>query len=196
MGICTCWHLRTVKALTVGSLLMHGPLPTCSHLQTSRSQVRWLLGVWEPHRGKRESVTTRKLWRLCIYFSILIAKRTREERKVAVLPKKIPRQKTPQNNNSSLLIFMSESVQFSPVAQSCPTLRPHESQHTRPPCPSPTPGVYSNPCPSSRWCHPAISSSSYLLKMFLNWLCCAVCGLFSSQSRNWTCMPCTESSES
>ena len=39
------------------------------------------------------------------------------------------------------------------------SLRPHESQHTRPPCPSPTPGVYSNSCPSSRWCHPAISSS-------------------------------------
>ena len=34
-----------------------------------------------------------------------------------------------------------------------------EPQHTRPPCPSPTPGVYLNPCPSSQWCHPAISSS-------------------------------------
>ena len=39
------------------------------------------------------------------------------------------------------------------------SLRPHESQHARPPCPSPTPGVHSNSCPSSRWCHPAISSS-------------------------------------
>ena len=38
-------------------------------------------------------------------------------------------------------------------------LRPHESQHARPPCPSPTPGVHSNSCPSSRWCHQAISSS-------------------------------------
>ena len=38
-------------------------------------------------------------------------------------------------------------------------LRPHELQHSRPPCPSPTPGVYSNSCASSRWCHPAISSS-------------------------------------
>ena len=51
------------------------------------------------------------------------------------------------------------SVQFSSVAQSCLTLRPHESQHTRPPCPSPTPGVHSDSCPSSWWCHPAISSS-------------------------------------
>jgi len=39
------------------------------------------------------------------------------------------------------------------------SLRPHESQHARPPCPSPTPGVYPNSHPSSRWCHPAISSS-------------------------------------
>ena len=39
------------------------------------------------------------------------------------------------------------------------SLQPHESQHARPPCPSPTPKVYPNPYPSSRWCHPAISSS-------------------------------------
>ena len=39
------------------------------------------------------------------------------------------------------------------------SLWPHELQHTRPPCPSPTPGVHSNWCPSSRWCHPAISNS-------------------------------------
>ena len=39
------------------------------------------------------------------------------------------------------------------------SLRPNESQHTRPPCPSPTPGVHSDSRPSSRWCHPAISSS-------------------------------------
>ena len=38
--------------------------------------------------------------------------------------------------------------------------RPHELQHARPPCPSPTPGVDPNPCPSSGWCHPAISSSA------------------------------------
>ena len=39
------------------------------------------------------------------------------------------------------------------------SLQPHESQHARPPCPSPTPGVYSNSSPLSRWCHPTISSS-------------------------------------
>ena len=39
------------------------------------------------------------------------------------------------------------------------SLWPHEPQHARPPCPSPTPGVHPNPCPLSRWCHPTISSS-------------------------------------
>ena len=47
----------------------------------------------------------------------------------------------------------------SSVTQLCPTLWPHGLQHNRPPCPSPTPRVYSNSCPLSRWCHPTISSS-------------------------------------
>ena len=50
-------------------------------------------------------------------------------------------------------------LQFSSVAWSCLTLQPHGLQHSRPPCPSPIPGVYSNSCPLSWWCHPAISSS-------------------------------------
>ena len=50
------------------------------------------------------------------------------------------------------------SVQFSHSFVSNP-LRPHESQHSRPPCPSPTPRVHSDSGPSSQWCHPAISSS-------------------------------------
>ena len=51
-----------------------------------------------------------------------------------------------------------DSVQFSHSVMS-DSLQPHGLQHARPPCPSPTPGVYSNSCPLSRWCHPAISSS-------------------------------------
>ena len=51
------------------------------------------------------------------------------------------------------------SVQFSSVTVVSNSLQPHESQHSRPPCPSPTPGVHSNTHPSSQWCHPAISSS-------------------------------------
>ena len=50
------------------------------------------------------------------------------------------------------------SGQFSRSVMS-DSLWPHGLQHTRPPCPSPTPGVHPNPCPSSRWCHPLISSS-------------------------------------
>ena len=59
-----------------------------------------------------------------------------------------------QGSNPRLLL----SVQFgcSVVSDS---LRPHGLQHTRPPCPSPTPGVHPNPCPSSCWCHPTVSSS-------------------------------------
>ena len=50
------------------------------------------------------------------------------------------------------------SVQFSRSVMS-DSSKPHESQHARPPCPSSTPRVHSNSRPSSRWCHPAISSS-------------------------------------
>ena len=53
---------------------------------------------------------------------------------------------------------MTSSAQFSHSVVS-DSLWPHEPQHTRPPCPSPTPRVYPNPCPLSQWCHPAISSS-------------------------------------
>ena len=56
----------------------------------------------------------------------------------------------------NFVILSSDQFSCSVVSDS---LRPHESQHTRPPCPSPTPGVHPNPCPSIRWCHPAISSS-------------------------------------
>ena len=61
----------------------------------------------------------------------------------------------------SILLFAwvrKASVQFSHSLVS-DSLRPHKLQHVRPPCPSPTPGVHSNSCPTSRWCHPAISSS-------------------------------------
>ena len=53
---------------------------------------------------------------------------------------------------------MIMAVQFSRSAVSN-SLQPHGLQHSRPPCPSPTPGVYSNSCPSSQWCHKTISSS-------------------------------------
>ena len=61
---------------------------------------------------------------------------------------------------------LSISVQFSCSVMS-DSLRPHGLQHTRPPCPSPTPGVYLNSCPSSQWCHPAISSSVVLFSFWV-----------------------------
>ena len=54
------------------------------------------------------------------------------------------------------LTFRSDQISCSVVSDS---LQPHESQHGRPPCPTPTPGVHSDSHPSSQWCHPAISSS-------------------------------------
>ena len=59
----------------------------------------------------------------------------------------------PQEGPSSI-----SSVKFSRSVVS-DSLRPHELQHARPPCPSPTPRTYPNPCPLSQWCHPTISSS-------------------------------------
>ena len=67
---------------------------------------------------------------------------------------------------------MRWSVQFICLAVS-KSLWPHGLQHSRPPCPSPNPGAYSNPCPLSRWCYPSISSSvvpfSSRLQSFFMW---------------------------
>ena len=73
----------------------------------------------------------------------------------------VPSQWSPMS--ASVLVLLespskADSVQFSCSVVS-DSLRPHESQHARPPCPSPTPGVHSDSRTLSRWCHPAISSS-------------------------------------
>ena len=67
---------------------------------------------------------------------------------------------------STSLIF--SSVQFSRSVVS-DSLRSHESQHARLPCPSPTPGVHSNSCPLSQWCYPAISSSVVRFSSYLQY---------------------------
>ena len=59
---------------------------------------------------------------------------------------------------STVLLLCEPSVQFICSVMS-DSLWPHELQHARPPCPSPTPGVHPNPCSLSQWCHPPISSS-------------------------------------
>ena len=60
-----------------------------------------------------------------------------------------------------IYLILSSSISWVQFSRSVVSysLRPHESQHTRPPCPSPSPGVHANSHPSSRWCHLAISSS-------------------------------------
>ena len=65
------------------------------------------------------------------------------------------RRPSPAQNSSTVV---SGSVQFRSSVVS-DSLWPHGPQHARHPCPSPAPGVYSNSCPLSRWCHPAILSS-------------------------------------
>ena len=64
----------------------------------------------------------------------------------------------PYGSLPSIYAHLSYSVQFSCSVMS-DSLQPHESQHARPPCPSPSPRVHSKSHPSSQWCHPAISSS-------------------------------------
>ena len=64
----------------------------------------------------------------------------------------------------NIVLYYLQKIIFSAFSSvqslSCVWLfAPHEPQHARPPCPSPTPGVHSNPCPLSQWCHPTISSS-------------------------------------
>ena len=64
-----------------------------------------------------------------------------------------------QETSYRLFFWMTSYYQFSRSVV-FDSLQPHGLQHARPPCPSPTPGVYPNSCPLSRWCHPAISSSA------------------------------------
>ena len=70
---------------------------------------------------------------------------------------------TKDGDRSLMSIVSFEPLGLSSVQFSCSvvsdSLWPHESHHARPPCSSPSPGVHSDSCPSSQWCHPAISSS-------------------------------------
>ena len=72
-------------------------------------------------------------------------------------------------------VFFSSSIQFSHSIMP-DSLRPHQKQHARPPCPSPTPRVYPNSCTLSRWCHPAISSS--VIPFFSRLQICPALGAF------------------
>ena len=80
---------------------------------------------------------------------------------MAAIPQFSPLMANPADTvmtQQSTALPQHSSVHFSHSVVS-ESLRPHESQHARPPCPSPTPGVHSDSRPTSPWCHPAISSS-------------------------------------
>ena len=82
--------------------------------------------------------------------------------------------------------LVADSVQFS-LSVVSHSLRPHESQHDRLPCPSPTPGVHSNSCPLSQWCYSTISSSIVPFscpQSFLASGCSPVNWLFASCSQS------------
>ena len=70
------------------------------------------------------------------------------------------------SGKAEVLLHVLPSVQFSRSVMS-DSLWPHGLQHAKPPCPSPTPGVYSNSCPLSWWCHPTILSSLVLFSFCL-----------------------------
>ena len=73
-------------------------------------------------------------------------------------PLKLDKFRNSEISRFILSVLVIYSVQFSRSVVS-DSLRPHEPQHARPPCPSPTPRVHPNPCPLCQWCHPTISSS-------------------------------------
>ena len=60
---------------------------------------------------------------------------------------------------SSMPSILPDVCCYCSIAKLCPTLQTHGLQHTRLPCPPPSPRAFSNPCPLSQWCHPTISSS-------------------------------------
>ena len=134
------WHTRPLcPSPSPGACSNSCPLSQWCHPTTSSSVI--------PFSSCLQSFPTSGIWDLAdpgIKAGSLMSPALAGESFPLVPPGK------PSNYNSS--------VQFScSVLSDC--LRPHESQHARPPCPSPTPAVYSNSCPLSQWCHPAISSS-------------------------------------
>ena len=103
------------------------------------------------------------LWKCCTQYASKFGKLSSGHRtEKAQFPFQSQRKAMPRNAQTTTQLYSSHilarSVQFSHSVMS-DFLWPHELQHARPPCPSPTPRVYSYSCPLSSWCHPTISSS-------------------------------------
>ena len=116
-------------------------------MSTAGALCRTLLLSWGMNYDKKEVYVCVK-----IYFGFLIVKLCYTLLLEIRIPSLWPRTMT------SILALHFSSVQFSRSVMSN-SLWPHELQHTRPPCPSPTPGVHLNPYPLCQWWHPTISSS-------------------------------------
>ena len=95
---------------------------------------------------------------LFIYFTWDLSSPTRDQTQVSILEGGVLTTGPPGKSLSYSVDASFSSVKFSHSVMS-DSLRAHGLWHTRLPCPSATPGVYSNSCPSSQWCHPTISSS-------------------------------------
>ena len=123
------------------SSVKHLPAPCSALLSLCRP------GRSSPLLPSTAGIPAPETWKLCqgIRACAVSCGSGRPQRKVA-------------GHSLSFLLLVFSLVQFSRSVVS-DSLRPHESQHARPPCPSPTPRVYSNSYPSSRRCHLAISSS-------------------------------------
>ena len=124
------------------------------------SDAAFQLCAWDSHRGRDES-EPRVLW-LCTPWLFSLPCNIRYALLSFFLGRHL-RMSRPKCRHfscsfKSTVVSKFRSVQFNHLVVS-DSLWPHGLQHARSPCPSPTPGVYSNSCPLSQWCHPTISSS-------------------------------------
>jgi len=118
-----------------------------------------IVRTWKQPRCPSAEEWIRKLWYIyTVEYYSAIKKDTFESVLMRWMKLELIIQSEVSQKEKTSVQYQFSSVQFSHSVMS-DSLRPHESQHTRPPCPSPTPRVHSDSRPSSQWCHPAISSS-------------------------------------
>ena len=110
-----------------------------------------------PGTVERESDTTEQLSLSLFTFTMSCARKSLRALSLYFYPLTLHPRMNLSPYKITFLSWLSSSVQFNSVVSD--SLQPHGLQHARPPCPSPTPGVYSNSCPLSWWYHPTISSS-------------------------------------
>ena len=159
-------------------------------------RMRWLNGITESMdmslSERRELVMDRESWRAVIYGVTKSRERLSNWTELILWWRrirglwKLPDLRDWLRRKLALVLMegaMLSSVQFSHSVMS-ESLQPHESQHARPPCPSPTPGVHSNSCPSSWWCHLRDMQNKMQwdiirphkgVSNFQDWQCCQRC---------------------